>query len=88
MSTVHEVVAARHCGIKVLSFSLITNICEIHDDDDDDDDDDADDDECDKCIGGEKFDPIVDEVNRVIADKGPILKKFVATALKYIEDQA
>ena len=83
MSTVHEVVAARHCGIKVLSFSLITNICEIHDDDDD-----ADDDECDKCIGGEKFDPIVDEVNRVIADKGPILKKFVATALKYIEDQA
>ena len=41
-----------------------------------------------KCIGGEKFDPIVDEVNRVIADKGPILKKFVATALKYIEDQA
>ena len=83
MSTVHEVVAARHCGIKVLSFSLITNICEIHDDDDD-----ADDDECDKCIGGEKFDPIVDEVNRVIADKGPILKMFVATALKYIEDQA
>ena len=83
MSTVHEVVAARHCGIKVLSFSLITNICEIHDDDDDPDDD-----ECDKCIGGEKFDPIVDEVNRVIADKGPILKKFVATALKYIEDQA
>jgi purine-nucleoside phosphorylase len=27
MSTVHEVVTARHCGMKVLSFSLITNKC-------------------------------------------------------------
>ena len=26
MSTVHEVVVARHSGIKVLGFSLITNI--------------------------------------------------------------
>jgi len=25
MSTVHEVVAARHCGIKVLAISMITN---------------------------------------------------------------
>lgn len=27
MSTVHEVTAARHCGIKCFAFSLITNIC-------------------------------------------------------------
>ena len=27
MSTVHEVLAARHCGMEVLAFSLITNIC-------------------------------------------------------------
>jgi purine-nucleoside phosphorylase len=34
MSTVHEVVVARHCGIKVLGISLITNIV-ISDYDDD-----------------------------------------------------
>jgi len=82
MSTVHEVVAARHCGIKVLSFSLITNICEIHDDEDDDESDQGNDN-----TDGKRNDPIVEEVNRVIADKGSILKKFVATAMKYIEDQ-
>jgi len=27
MSTVHEVITARHCGIKCLGFSLITNEC-------------------------------------------------------------
>ena len=27
MSTVHEVVTARHSGLKCLAFSLITNIC-------------------------------------------------------------
>jgi purine-nucleoside phosphorylase len=27
MSTVHEVVAARHCGLKCFAFSLITNKC-------------------------------------------------------------
>jgi purine nucleoside phosphorylase len=37
MSTVHEVVAARHCGIKVIAFSLISNMCDDDDDDDDDD---------------------------------------------------
>jgi len=40
MSTVHEVVAARHCGIKIVAFSLITNICEIDEGDDDNEDDD------------------------------------------------
>jgi purine nucleoside phosphorylase len=38
MSTVHEVVAARHCGIKIVAFSLITNICEIDEGDDEDED--------------------------------------------------
>lgn len=27
MSTVHEVITARHCDMKVVAFSLITNIC-------------------------------------------------------------
>lgn len=27
MSTVHEVITARHCGMTVLAFSLITNMC-------------------------------------------------------------
>lgn len=27
MSTVHEVITARHCNIEVLAFSLITNAC-------------------------------------------------------------
>ncbi|VDN32484.1 unnamed protein product [Cylicostephanus goldi] len=27
MSTCHEVAVARQCGIKVIAFSLITNIC-------------------------------------------------------------
>ena len=30
----HEVITARHCGVKVLAFSLITNLCETDDDDD------------------------------------------------------
>jgi hypothetical protein len=42
MSTVHEVVAARHCGIKIVAFSLITNICEIDEGDDDNEDEDDD----------------------------------------------
>ncbi|KAJ8934215.1 hypothetical protein NQ318_009352 [Aromia moschata] len=29
MSTVHEVTAARHCGMKCFAFSLITNICSV-----------------------------------------------------------
>jgi len=28
MSTVHEVITARHCDLKVFAFSLITNKCE------------------------------------------------------------
>lgn len=27
MSTAHEVITARHCGMKVMAFSLITNVC-------------------------------------------------------------
>lgn len=34
MSTVHEVVTAIHCGIKVFGFSLVTNVCFDEDSDD------------------------------------------------------
>ena len=30
MSTVHEVITARHCGLRCLAFSLITNTCVTH----------------------------------------------------------
>lgn len=33
MSTVHEVITARHCEITVFAFSLITNLCVIDYDD-------------------------------------------------------
>lgn len=29
MSTVHEVITARHCGLRVFAFSLITNKCVV-----------------------------------------------------------
>jgi purine-nucleoside phosphorylase len=29
MSTVHEVITAKHCDLKVFAFSLITNKCDI-----------------------------------------------------------
>lgn len=32
MSTVHEVITARHCDLQVFTFSLITNQCVIDDD--------------------------------------------------------
>ena len=35
MSTCPEVIAARHCGIRVFAFSLITNECVLEEDSDD-----------------------------------------------------
>ena len=29
MSTVHEATTAKHCGLRVFAFSLITNVCVI-----------------------------------------------------------
>ena len=36
MSTIHEVITARHCNVKVVAFSLITNLCTVCYDDDTD----------------------------------------------------
>ena len=36
MSTVHEVITAVHCGMKVFGFSLVTNTCLDEDSDDED----------------------------------------------------
>ena len=38
MSTVHEVITARHLGMKALAFSLITNKCILQVDDEEEDD--------------------------------------------------
>ena len=40
MSTVHEVITARHLGMKALAFSLITNKCVLEVDDEEEDIDD------------------------------------------------
>ncbi len=32
MSTIPEVLVARHCGVKVFAFSLITNACIVEED--------------------------------------------------------
>ena len=90
MSTVHEVVTARHSGMKVIGFSLITNICEVECDDDDDgnvSDVDCDENAVGSDLNGAKIDLIVEEVKSVIEVKGNVLKQFVAALVQKIENQ-
>ena len=88
MSTVHEVVTARHCGMKVIGFSLITNICEVESDEDDVvSDADCDENAVGSNLNGAKIDLIVEEVKSVIEVKGNVLKQFVAALVKKIENQ-
>lgn len=71
MSTVHEVIAARHCGIISFAFSLITNICVTEDMDDDDDDEDVNQANC-------------EEVLHVGKSKEQTLKLLVENVVKFI----
>ena len=81
MSTVHEVITARHSGLKVLAFSLITNLCEV----DDDDNDDVVNDVIDANV--KRVDVILEELKVVIEEKGDVLKEFVSTLVKHIEKE-
>jgi len=86
MSTVHEVITARHSGLKVLAFSLISNLCEV--DDDDDDNDEEEEDNVENIENNiERVDVILEELTAVIAEKGDILKQFVSTLVKHVEKE-
>jgi len=82
MSTVHEVITARHSGLKVLAFSLISNLCELDDDNDEEEDNVENID-----INIERVDVILEELTAVIAEKGDILKQFVSTLVKHVEKE-
>ena len=71
----HEATTARHCGVRVLAFSLITNICvmEAKVDDNDKNDDD-------------KSDDLVDEVFDAAKEAEPMLKSFVVRLLPALVD--
>jgi purine nucleoside phosphorylase len=84
MSTVHEVITARHSGLKVLAFSLISNLCEV---DDDDDNDEEEEDNVESIDNVERVDVILEELTAVIAEKGDILKQFVSTLVKHVEKE-
>ena len=83
MSTVHEVITARHSGLKVLAFSLISNLCEVDDDNDEEEEDNIE--NIDNNI--ERVDVILEELTAVIAEKGDILKQFVSTLVKHVEKE-
>jgi purine nucleoside phosphorylase len=82
MSTVHEVITARHSGLKVLAFSLISNLCEVDDDDNDNEEDNVE-----NIDNVERVDVILEELTAVIAEKGDILKQFVSTLVKHVEKE-
>jgi len=70
MSTVHEVITARHCGMKVFGFSLITNICDLDYED----------------LVQEETDDLYQEVKAVADKKSEMLKTFVTgLVLKFHE---
>ncbi len=83
MSTVHEVITARHSGLKVLAFSLISNLCEVDDDNDEEEEDNVE--NIDNNV--ERVDVILEELTAVIAEKGDILKQFVSTLVKHVEKE-
>lgn len=72
MSTVHEVITARHCGMKVLGFSLITNICDTGYDDFD--------------VNENNPEDLDEEVKSVAQEKGPVLRQFVSGLVKQLQD--
>jgi len=75
MSTVHEATTARHCGLRVLAFSLITNTCVMETTAEDEGNDDI-----------VKLDDVVDEVNDAVKEAEPMLKKFVVRLLPALAD--
>merc|ERR1712156_147334 len=68
MSTVHEATTAKHCGLRVLAFSLITNVCVMEAKIEDNDQD-------------AKIDELVDEVFDAAKEAEPMLKSFVTQLL-------
>jgi len=77
MSTVHEATTARHCGLRVLAFSLITNTCvmeakaEVEEGNED---------------LPQRLDELVNEVFDAAKEAEPMLKKFVVRLLPALAD--
>ena len=69
----HEATTARHCGLRVLAFSLITNTCvmETKFETEEEENEDLD---------------VVDEVNDAVKEAEPMLKKFVIRLLPALAD--
>ena len=69
MSTVHEVITARHCNLKVIAFSLITNMCPL----DYDCEVDANHEEV--MVAAQKREPVLKKfVNRLISEVNKIIE--------------
>ena len=99
----HEVITARHCGVKVLAFSLITNLCETDDNDDEFETGNVETGNGENgnvenenvVIGNvengnaknERVDVILEELKDCISKRGPILKKFVSTLVQYLDKE-
>jgi purine-nucleoside phosphorylase len=87
MSTVHEVIAARHCGVKVLAFSLITNLCETEDDDEEIVENGNTKNGHNENGNSKNADIILEELNDVIIKRGPILKQFVSILVQHLDKE-
>lgn len=71
MSTIHEVITAKHCGMSALAFSLITNACILE--------------EAESANDGEgESTDLANEVFQVASQSETVLKEFVSRLVRAI----